>query len=177
LDPNRFFYTNEALDFSLVAVAMTAIDNTPLSEFGQLKLIADPGKALLTEFVTIVQHPNGLHKFIALRNNRVLDIFDSFAHYETDTQPGSSGSPVFNDQWQVAFLHHSGVPRRDAQGRYLNKDGRLWREEQGNDAIDWVANEGVRISSIVSHLRSRLDWTDAQREMIEAAIVDIEDGN
>ena len=31
-------------------------------------------------------------------------------HYSTDTEAGSSGSPVFNDQWEVVALHHSVKP-------------------------------------------------------------------
>jgi V8-like Glu-specific endopeptidase len=30
--------------------------------------------------------------------------------YTTDTLPGSSGSPVFNDNWEVVALHHAGGP-------------------------------------------------------------------
>lgn len=173
LQPDRFFYTNKSLDFSLAAVHPTATDNSPLADFGHLKLIAESGKALLGEFVTIIQHPQGWHKFIALRNNRVLDVFDDFAHYETDTLQGSSGAAVFNDQWWVAFLHHSGVPKRDAQGRILDKDGRLWKEEEGDDKkIDWIANEGVRISSIVRHLQEKQDWTPAEKALIDELVPD-----
>ena len=46
----------------------------------------------------------------------------------TDTSPGSSGSPVFNDQWEIVALHHSGVPKKDAQGRILARDGGLHPE-------------------------------------------------
>ncbi|MBD6620865.1 trypsin-like peptidase domain-containing protein [Komarekiella sp. 'clone 1'] len=76
-------------------------------------------------------------------------------HYETDTAPGSSGSPVFSDQWEVVALHHSGVPRRDRQRCILAKDGTLWRPEQGEDKIDWIANEGVSISRLVRHIRQQ----------------------
>ena len=40
------------------------------------------------------------------------------------TSHGNSGSPVFNDAWEVVALHHSGVPRTDDQGRPLRRDGR-----------------------------------------------------
>ena len=65
------------------------------------------------EYVSIIQHPNGEMKQIALRENQILDFFDAFLHYRTDTAPGSSGSPVFNDQWEIVALHHSGVPEKD----------------------------------------------------------------
>ncbi|MDP3564862.1 MAG: DNA/RNA non-specific endonuclease, partial [Methanoregula sp.] len=45
----------------------------------------------------------------------------------------SSGSPVFSDDWKVVALHHAGVPDKDDPKKY-------------------VANEGVRISSIARRI-------------------------
>ena len=108
LDPDRFFLADKELDFALVAVAA---DPTDLAAFGLNRLLDAEGKAVVGEFVTIVQHPKGEKKQISLRENRVVDLLDSFLHYETDTEPGSSGSPVFNDQWEVVALHHAVRPR------------------------------------------------------------------
>jgi endonuclease G len=76
--------------------------------------------------------------------------------YLADTLGGSSGSPVFNRFWQVVALHHSGVPRIDKNGKWLTKDGKVWDPSMDETSIDWIANEGVRISSIVAHLTERL---------------------
>ncbi len=88
------------------------------------------------EHVSIIQHPSGAPKMVANRENKILDIFDDFVQYETDTQPGSSGSAVFNDEWMVIALHHAGVP--DPQ-----------------DRTKYIANEGIRISSIVQFLMNQ----------------------
>jgi V8-like Glu-specific endopeptidase len=58
--------------------------------------------------VTIIQHPSGGPKQIALNENRVTNIYRHYLQYTTDTLPGSSGSPVFNDDWKVVALHHAG---------------------------------------------------------------------
>lgn len=155
LQPDVFFLTNEALDYSLLAVAERAINGNTLSSFGWLPLIEEEGKILKGEYASIIQHPNGEPKQLALRENQIVDLLENFLHYETDTAPGSSGSPVFSDQWEIVALHHSGVPRRDGQRRILAKDGTLWRPEQGDDKIDWIANEGVRISRIIKHIRQQ----------------------
>ncbi|RWK46883.1 MAG: peptidase, partial [Mesorhizobium sp.] len=60
----------------------------------------------------------------------------------TDTEPGSSGAPVFNDQWQVLALHHKAVPAPERTGKKTV-------------APVWIANEGVRISAIFSLLERR----------------------
>ncbi len=153
LEPQTFFVTDRALDFSLVAVSRSSRDGRPLSDFGRLPLKEVEGKVILGEIVNITQHPNGEPKQLALRENTVVDLLEKFLHYETDTAPGSSGSPVFNDQWEVVALHHAGVPRTDDQGKPLALDGSRWDPSMGEHRLAWKANEGVRISRVLAALR------------------------
>ncbi|MFI6851816.1 trypsin-like serine peptidase [Streptomyces sp. NPDC050416] len=165
LAPGSFFAADRRLDFALVAV-MPALDGRPPGEiFGWNRLSVQLGKLVLGERVNIIGHPDGRLKEIVLRDNAVLVRLDDFIQYRTDTRPGNSGSPVFNDQWEVVALHHSGVPKKDDRGRVLRKDGRPWSQGDGDDAIDWVANEGVRISSILKHL-ARLDLDPGRRALL-----------
>ncbi|MFJ3308849.1 trypsin-like serine peptidase [Streptomyces sp. NPDC086549] len=152
LDPGGLFVADERLDFALVLVASGADGRPPGETFGWNRLSAQPGKLVIGEPVNIVGHPMGRLKEIAVRDNMLQVRLDDFLHYKTDTEPGNSGSPVFNDQWEVVALHHSGVPRTDDRGRVLRGDGQVWQPGDGDDAIDWVANEGVRVSSILKHL-------------------------
>jgi endonuclease G, mitochondrial len=148
LDPDRFFLADKALDFALVAVRATP---AALSRFGHNKLMGAEGKAIAGDFVTIIQHPGGEKKQIALRENRIVDVLDQFLHYETDTEPGSSGSPVFNDQWEVVALHHAAVPAPD-------------HDELGG----WV-NEGLRVSRLLAFLRGQ-EYPTAQRPLVDALL-------
>ncbi|MEU2914145.1 trypsin-like serine peptidase [Streptomyces massasporeus] len=165
LDPGTFFASDRRLDFALVAVKPAQDGPAPGEVFGWNRLSVQIGKLVLGEKVNIIGHPSGRLKEIALRDNAVLVRLDDFVHYTTDTEPGNSGSPVFNDQWEVVALHHSGVPKKDDQGRVLRKDGRPWQQGDGDDAIDWVANEGVRISSILKHLAG-LDLDTTRRALL-----------
>ena len=132
LAPDTFWMTDEQLDFALVAVhAGEGID-----AFGWNRLIEAEGKVIIGEAVTIVQHPNGERKQIAIRENKVVDLPDLFIHYETDTNPGSSGSPVFNDQWEVVALHHAAV------------------RVTGHSELGNYANEGIRVSRLMQYLRA-----------------------
>ncbi|MEU2285447.1 endonuclease [Streptomyces sp. NPDC013178] len=153
LEPRRFFVTDHDLDFSVVAVAEHSAQGDALSAFGRLPLSGAQGKVIIGEFVNIIQHPRGEPKQLALRENQVVDVLDRFLHYESDTLQGSSGSPVFNDQWEVVALHHSAVPRTDAEGRPLSIDGTVWTPEAGEHRLAWKANEGVRISRVLQALR------------------------
>jgi endonuclease I/V8-like Glu-specific endopeptidase len=172
LDPQRFFVTDEALDFTLVAVKPASSAAVELAVFGVLPLIEQEGKVILGEFVNVVQHPNGEPKQLALRENEVVDLLEDFLHYETDTSPGSSGSPVFNDQWEVVALHHSGVPKTDEAGNYVAIDGTAWEPGRGENEIAWVANEGVRVSRVLGVLRERElsgPAADLRAELLELA--------
>ncbi|WP_221089398.1 endonuclease [Deinococcus aquaedulcis] len=149
LDPDTLFITSEALDYTLVAV------RGDTHAYGYLPLLDAPDKHMVGEALSIIQHPGGEPKQVALRENRLVDRLPDFLHYETDTAPGSSGSPVFNDAWEVVALHHSGVPRTDAQGRVLRRDGRPAAPGDPDTELDWMANEGVRISRLIADLRAR----------------------
>lgn len=157
LEPGTLFFTHELLDFSVVAVASRASNaERDLGEFGVLPLIGGPGKAVEGEWLTIIQHPRGELKQVCVRENRLLERATDVLWYSSDTLGGSSGSPVFNNDWLVVALHHSGVPAtRD--GRWQTIDGqdydeRIHREED----IKWVANEGIRVTRIVETLQQEL---------------------
>lgn len=153
-EPGRFFYTNDRLDFSVVAVAPTSLTgDEDLEDWGWLPLSDAPGKADPGEYLTIIQHPSGQMKQVCVRENKLLKYVGDFLWYNTDTTAGSSGSPAFNRFWQVVALHHSGVPRKNAQGRILTKDGKVWKPSMDESSIDWIANEGIRISAIVADLK------------------------
>jgi V8-like Glu-specific endopeptidase len=112
LDPTDFSTsTPDKLDFARVKV----VDRTdqPLNQWGFVEF--DP-EAVPTvgDAVTIIQHPKGEDKQIALNANDVLGQYDQYLFYSTDTEPGSSGSPVFNKDWRVVAIHHAG--KTDAEG-------------------------------------------------------------
>jgi endonuclease G, mitochondrial len=165
LDPQALFLSDEHLDYTLVAVRIEPGAKPPGEQFGWNRLVVQQGKLATGEPVNVVGHPMGRLKEIAIRNNATLVLLDEFLHYATDTEPGNSGSPVFNDQWEIVALHHSGVPRTDDNGNWLKRDGTRWRPEDGDGAIDWIANEGARVSVLLGHLAQR-PVSDAQRRVL-----------
>lgn len=169
LQPEVFFRTDPDLDFTLVAVAEVGASGTPLSAQGWNQLIPDEGKAIIGQWVNIIQHPNGEPKQLVLRNNEIVDTPDRFLTYKTDTSPGSSGSPVYNDQWEVVALHHAGKPARNAAGEILNQQGQPWQPWMGEHQIQWVSNEGARVSRIVAFVNA-LSLTAAERALFQLGL-------
>jgi endonuclease G len=154
LRPDDLFYTTEDLDFAICAVAPAASDGAVLSTYGFLPLIGAVGKVMDGEWLSITQHPNGERKQVCVRENHLLTRTDDVLWYSTDTLGGSSGSPVFNNDWQVVALHHSGVPE-EKNGVPQTVDGRDYDPNRDPEtAVKWIANEGVRVSRIVDRLKS-----------------------
>jgi endonuclease G len=148
LDPSVFFRTwpETDIDASLIAVGAPIGGGQDLRAFGWTALSSAGDKHAKGDHVTIIQHPSGDFKQIALRDNRVIGRGKKkiTLYYATDTMPGSSGSPVFNDDFELVALHHAGEPVNDD----TFDSGEPIREE---------CNEGIRISAIVDKLREAHD--------------------
>ena len=159
--PDECFFSDPALDFTIVAVAPRSQSGDLLDNFGYLRLNDQLGKVIVGEYLSIIQHPEGKPKQIAIRENQLIERKENAdtLWYSTDTTPGSSGAPVFNDQWEVVALHHMGVPARhpDHPEAFLGLNGAaIFANDQGKvntDLIKWLANEGIRVSRIVRKLR------------------------
>lgn len=175
LDPDTFYLTSKPteLDFTLVAVHETADGGEKLGGFGFHRLSATTDEVLAGESVTIIQHPGGDPKQVALRENFVLslpNVADRYLYYQTDTTPGSSGSPVFNDDWEVVALHHSGYAKRNEQNQILARDGRVWTANMGEDEVDWIANEGIRVAALLRFLNSVTGLNESQQRILARAV-------
>jgi V8-like Glu-specific endopeptidase len=79
----------------------------------------------------IVQHPDGQRKRLGFVRNQVSYMDSRVVQYLTDTETGSSGSPVFDEEAALIAVHHAGGRPQEVLGRPPTKK-----------------NEGVRISQI-----------------------------
>jgi hypothetical protein len=90
--------------------------------------------------VAIIGHPRGGSVAFSLRDPAVLAANETLIHYRSATEPGSSGSPVFDwNSWRVIAVHSAGsetMQRLDGTGTY-------------------AANEGISIRAIVNAVRAR----------------------
>lgn len=141
-DPSSLFITSTRLDYSLVRVRCKKVISLVCagSRWGSLRLPSGMRTYASDQLVNIIQHPAGRPKEVALQDNRIVKVFAEVIRYETDTEPGSSGSPVFDNGWEIIALHHSGGDRAPS-------------DPSGNT---WLNNEGIRIDAIVKDLLSQL---------------------
>jgi V8-like Glu-specific endopeptidase len=120
--------TADELDYTVVQLADVPKNIAPLT----LKSIPIKRDSRLT----IIQHPGGDYKKFSMQNNFAEYVDSYVVQYTTSTEPGSSGSPVLNDDFNVVALHHSGgsLSEPATKRRYLR-------------------NEGIRMSAIMDDLR------------------------
>jgi hypothetical protein len=78
--------------------------------------------------VYVIGYPEGGGLSFSLQDSVWLDTDGTLLHYRTPTNPGSSGSPVFDQHfWTLIALHHAGandMPRlRSQAGQYEANEG------------------------------------------------------
>lgn len=159
LDPDTFFETDEVndLDYTLIAIGRPLSGAVSTAEYGCCPLSSSSAKHSVGELVNIVQHPNGGYKQVVFRENCIVHRGETVLHYLADTERGSSGAPVFNDQWQVVAIHHWGEPYREQ-----SVDTQPFRTN---------VNEGIRISAIVRELEERIPrMNEKQQQLLREAL-------
>jgi endonuclease G len=174
LDPERLFFSDRRgveTDYAVVAVKARREGVAPGKNRGPLRLIAERGKAQNGDPLNLIHHPSGLRKRITVRENRLLSTDEFTLHYSGDTLGGSSGAPVFNDQWEVVGVHFGGKPKLDEHKRRLTAGGEVWDAGMSQELIAYEYNVGARVSSLIRDWRARApDLTDGARRLLFEAI-------
>lgn len=130
LSPGEYFRANADDDWALVAVK-----GEPGLRWGHIELTR--AKVERGDLVNIIQHPGGAPKQVSLSFDVVAYVGQGRVQYLTDTLPGSSGAPVFDERWNVVALHHSGG----------------WLEEPGSTSgRTYYRNQGIEITRILEQL-------------------------
>ncbi len=119
--------TPDELDYALVRVARRVGDEpsapkgaTEAPRRGWLA-IPDTIPVFLSKMpLMIAQHPDGKPLKLAVDTESVIGVNanQTRVRYATNTEAGSSGSPVFDLDWNLVALHHLGDPAYDHPAAY-----------------------------------------------------------
>lgn len=117
---------SQKLDYALLEISNAPLRSVP--SLAPTRVTHDPTSRMA---VNIVQHPRGETKRVALRNNLVTASDAETIRYFTDTDAGSSGSPVCDDRWRVVALHRgareaTGVNYKGKDIAYVNFGSQIW---------------------------------------------------
>ena len=124
--PRLFQSGVEDLDVTVLRLESVPADVTPIPLAKNLPL--PDGEQRLY----VMGHPSGGDLKISIDDNVLIDHDDLKLHYKAPTEPGSSGSPVFNRNWDLIALHHKG---NDHMERLHGEKGTY----QANEGISFLA--------------------------------------
>jgi V8-like Glu-specific endopeptidase len=116
-DPKSGDPSNDELDFALIRLAEPIGDEpiSPKSEeqrgwvaLKDLKIVATK-----KQMIAILQHPRGgpMKLAMGMAEKLTLNAAGNRVRHGVPTEPGSSGSPMFDQDWTLIALHHSGDPK------------------------------------------------------------------
>ena len=111
LAPNplcRFQTVEQGLDYALLQVEDRILSEQTLQPI-DLRQSRLPDRNMN---IHILQHPEGQTLRVTFSNNGITGVYgrDGLIQYVSDTAVGSSGSPCFNDNWELVAVHHAQVP-------------------------------------------------------------------
>jgi len=165
---SRFFTTSKELD-----VTICSFDYGDDMQDHQTKrtpfILSDPADSLAflnndrnDQRLFIIQHPGGKLKSFCFRGaKKTIDEQKGIIHYDNDTKPGSSGSPVCLSDWRLVAIHHKSVPEyRNGQTlKYQGNEKVPMTAEDEMSKMICVANEGILMKNIVEHLKTvQVSW-------------------
>ena len=122
---------DETDDWAVVRVANMTAD-IPTIDLANAAVPSDGDRAF------IVQHPDGQQKRLGFVRNMITAVSADRVQYLTDTQPGSSGAPVFDETGRLIAIHHRGGTPTQRTGK-----------------APLTKNQGVRISRVVAGLAAQ----------------------
>jgi V8-like Glu-specific endopeptidase len=122
--------SDKADDWGVVRV------NEPLAAAIPTLSLEQTAVAKVDDGAFIIQHPGGHRKRVAFARNRVTHVSDRVVQYLTDTQVGSSGSPVLDEHGRLISLHHAGGRPQEVAGQ-----------------VPLRKNEGIRIDRVAAGIQ------------------------
>ncbi len=146
--------SNRQLDYAVIQ--LTEADK--VADRKALPVVPQPPTLMRGARMNLVQHSRGGALQYAIRNNFFVRLGDApqFIRYQTDSEPGASGSPVCNDIWQVVGLHHAStaVPQEQVPQEVID----------GQPVAVTILNEAIAIHSVLNDLPADVKQriTDAQ---------------
>ena len=131
-DVKEFLATSVELDYTILKPS-----GNPEQEYGFFDIteaLPSLNGNANTQFPVVIQHPSGRRKEFSGFENELSHFSDSLVWYTSDTEPGSSGSPVLGGKDFRPFALHHASKRFDTGGQPK------------------VLNEGILLSAIIADL-------------------------
>lgn len=147
------------LDYAILNVREKSLANKSINDYGYLRIVTVQPALPRGARLNVIQHPGGRSKEVAMRSNYFLgsNVGSNRIYYLTDTESGSSGSPVMDDLWHVLALHRGWDHyEKYYQGQSIRFSslGLQYAEDPklSKDSVAFM-NEGVTIHAILKNIK------------------------
>ena len=137
LAPEKLFFTSPALKFNGLDYTAVAFEEVSEEEFGFIEY-EEGATAKTASRVYVPQHPRGRPKTYVFHNNFKVNQSDNYMTYTSDTEGGSSGSPLFDEKLNLIGIHHV--------GNYSTQE----------EGVRLLTNLGSRIEIVINDLASQI---------------------
>jgi len=125
-----FEYSYQPLDFAVIKLEKSMPgDYIDLPQHGI--------NYAVNQHANVIGHPLGGPKAVSIRSNLITEVTENTIEYTSDTEPGSSGSPVFDNSWSLIALHSGAGTKDPNSGKYITNKGvridaivKLWNQQQ-----------------------------------------------
>lgn len=160
LDPDRLFVTSPlrgGLDFTFVWVDVARMPDGAVIRMERAAFIVQP-----QDRAFLIHHPGGRPKRVSLDRCDIVSAAPAgpVIHYTSDSETGSSGSPVFDRTGRLIALHHASRQ---------NHDGAATLDGTQPDHV----NEGIKIAAIALELETRRTLPGEPTAMIDTVLGEI----
>jgi hypothetical protein len=110
--PDETLPTEDELDFALLRLDRAFANEPAQTPRGYEVLPLSPAEFKTGQGIIIAQHPAGAPMKLVIDTQSVVGMNSNGTRvrYKTNTEGGSSGSPVFDILWNLCALHHYGDP-------------------------------------------------------------------
>lgn len=186
LRPDDFYYSNPEYDYAIVLVDAISDQEVELKKYGWNRLGIGNTEQKISDRLNIIHHPKGGHQQISIRKNYVVDYVgdmeneDIYVDYVTDTDYGSSGSPVYNDEWNIVALHKGNVKiKGEDKVEFLKNLENISKDLASEMRERGVAfNVGIKIQFILDDLRmARVGMSKSQQKLVDQIFESTESSN
>jgi V8-like Glu-specific endopeptidase len=131
------------------------------------------------ESIIMIQHPRGRAKEIVAFNSNILEASESYIQYTTDTDFGSSGSPILNGNLQLIGLHFGALIKCNPVSSGDGNNEINLNPKNDKHSVDIKANIGTRTNAVVRHLKAiqeRVNVSQATKNKVNEFIREYIDG-
>lgn len=157
LDPDKYFVTSKEM-----GITVTSIKNIESTDFSKIYVPKICSNILLQdEPVNVISNAGGAPLSVTLRDGKITKCNELDFQFSFPGFPKASGSPVFNDEWEVIGMCYSS---------YFTPTGSLSEAKRIQTILQWLEKNEFPIQAPIPSINATTDVSNQQKNTTPAFI-------